>query len=526
MVKVIKTLIFLLSNLGYWELFRRKTKIHPCFFPSLTIALQISSLIAGGFLNILYETAIFLLILGLLLLLKAVKTDKNLRFLKNYICPAYIILALCMGIMLWYVKGKHFVGSDNFSHWALVVKIMLKTNHFPNFTDKIIIFETYPLGSSSYIYYFSKFVHDSEPFQMLAQILMLVTSILPIFFYAKKNKAITVLIIVLFTTLVFAYNTPVYDLTVDTLLPLVSMCGLFYIFQYCTVKKENAAFFLSAAYMIEMIHIKNSGILFLVIGVIWILFHAKRKGSLSERLLVSGIPLFSFYLWQKHYQYVFPLANLSYHAMSIQNYKRNLDLKSPEFIHEILTSYKELLLNFKDIWLIFLFFAVLGILTLILFREKTKVWAILFFVSLIIFITYVVGEACMYLFSMPSSEAEDLPSIYRYTRTILIMILYLETLYCVYLIGNTDAKKPAAIILSLFTIGFIVYFAKLTHISYKYNPSILADRLWLENAKRDFEVPNEETYCILTMENNGYLEVFGRYLFESRDVISKYYITK
>ena len=57
MTTVFRLLLFVLSNLGMWELLRRKTKIDSCFFPSLTIALQVAFLFVAGILNLLKEAA-------------------------------------------------------------------------------------------------------------------------------------------------------------------------------------------------------------------------------------------------------------------------------------------------------------------------------------------------------------------------------------------------------------------------------------------------------------------------------------
>ena len=48
---------FGLCNLGYWELFRRKLRIDPAYFPSLTVVLTISILYLAGILNFLREAS-------------------------------------------------------------------------------------------------------------------------------------------------------------------------------------------------------------------------------------------------------------------------------------------------------------------------------------------------------------------------------------------------------------------------------------------------------------------------------------
>ena len=86
-------------------------------------------------------------------------------------------------IMLVYVKGKVFGGYDNFFLWGIVVESMLNTNRFPNFEDAIIEFQEYPLESSSYIYFVAKLVSTNESIWMFAQIYMMLSCILPIFYF-------------------------------------------------------------------------------------------------------------------------------------------------------------------------------------------------------------------------------------------------------------------------------------------------------------------------------------------------------
>ena len=165
---LLKFIIFFLSNFGYWEFLRKKTKINIYFLPSLTVALQISILYFAGLFNLLYEVAIVIWLSGVILLIYGY--ENGLETLNCYKKVGYIFLAVSMIVALFYVRGKIFIHYDNFSHWAIVVKQMLTTNRYPNFQDTIIMFKEYPLGSATYIYYMALFVGKSESIQMFAQV--------------------------------------------------------------------------------------------------------------------------------------------------------------------------------------------------------------------------------------------------------------------------------------------------------------------------------------------------------------------
>lgn len=253
-------LLFIFSNLGMFELLRRKTSINKYFFPSCIIAIETSILFFAGILNILKEASYTLWIFGIFYLFYMIYCDKGIHFIKEYFTPGYIFCVITLFCMLIFVHGKVFSLYDNFSHWALVVKSMLHTDRFPNFMDKTIMFQEYPLGSAIYIYYFSKMINNAEEFQMLAQIYMILAAIMPLFIFIKKNIFPSIISIVAITNLFFVYNISITNLLVDTLLPLVSLAGLLFVYLYSKNNCDKFMPILFAAYLIQMVQIKNSGI--------------------------------------------------------------------------------------------------------------------------------------------------------------------------------------------------------------------------------------------------------------------------
>lgn len=95
-----------------------------------------------------------------------------------------------------------------------------------------------------------------------------------------------------FTNFFFVYNITVTNLLVDTLLPIVGMCALLYVRMYCDGEtKDRTALCLSAAYLTQIIQIKNSGIYFVLIAVIWILWKGYKRKDLTEKVFAysSGV---------------------------------------------------------------------------------------------------------------------------------------------------------------------------------------------------------------------------------------------
>ena len=187
MFGLIKLLLFLLSGLGFWEFIYRKTAVNIYYLPSMTIAIQVTVLIISGLLNCLNEFSNMLYISGLIYLFYCTYKERNIHYLKKYFNTGYIFMFCTFIFLIFLLKEKLFLHYDNFSHWAIVLKPMLYNNRFPNFTDKIIAYKQYPLGSSVWVYYFAKFISHKEWIQMLGQNFAILSCILPVFIYCKKN---------------------------------------------------------------------------------------------------------------------------------------------------------------------------------------------------------------------------------------------------------------------------------------------------------------------------------------------------
>ena len=297
MLVLLKSLLFVISTIGSFELIRKVSddKVNIYFLPSLTIAIQVSVLFMAGLLNLLPETAIALYLIGFAGIIYRLCKEKSLVFLKAYINPGYILFSVLLLIFAVYLRGKILTQYDNFSHWGLVVKSMLATNRYPNFKDTLIGFQEYPLGSSTYIYYFVKFTRTSESFQMLAQCYTMLAAILPLYSFAEKNHAAVTIVLISFVNYVLLYNITITELPVDTLLPLVGICGLLFVYQHCKEGRKIMLCFASC-YMIQLMQIKNSGIFFVILIAIYMLRRTKNNNIyiyISRNMHRGAVSVFS-----------------------------------------------------------------------------------------------------------------------------------------------------------------------------------------------------------------------------------------
>lgn len=521
MASFIKLILFCFSNVGFWEIIRRHSKIHVYFLPSLTIAFQTVLLFFAGLLNFLPEMVLFLYLMGFFGLGCYLYKDRNFSLFKTYMKTGFVFLAIVSGIMLIFLRGKVFASYDNFSHWALVVREMLETNRFPNFTDTIITFTEYPLGSSSYIYYFSKLISPSESIQMMAQVYMMLSCIIPLFVFAKKNVLAATAVILAATNFFFVYNIRTTELLVDTLLPLVGMCGLLFAYFACWKSDEKINYFYAALYVVQLIQIKNSGIFFAVLISILMAASIKKNRESMMALISILLPYVSLLLWQKHCAYVFAESEVSKHAMTTENYSAVFGMKTAEEIRMICAAMLKFTLTWKDVWLTGIFILLTGLLVWCFAPKVRRIFIRLTVLSAIIYIIYQAGMLGMYLFSMPGKEATSLASVERYTKTILIAILYMMLISVIRTISCARLKKVHIPIAAAIFGGFLcfLYFSGgVIHTALDYSDNA-SERKWIESAKEDYAVPDGKSYCILIPKEDGrYTYYLGKYIFRSGNI--------
>lgn len=418
----IRVLIFVLSILGFMAFLHQYTKLRVEFLPAVTFTGQICILFLGGILNLLPLTVGALVAVGLALF--AAEVLKNREGFRDFLCPAYIFFSVGCLYFLFLFKGQVFNSYDNFSHWALVVKQMLLTNRFPNFQDNIILFQSYPLGSSVFVYYVSKVISPvSEGCQMFAQTMLNLSMILPLFSCGKKQKVLNIFLVLCASIFLLSYNIRPHELLVDTLLPLTGAAGFLLLEE--TLTKEEKFSWLAIPFAASAILIKNSGIFFwaLMAGRVFLywIFHRKTTTK-SEKLSWAGlclVPLFFLLLWKKHVEYVFYSGMTSLHSMSIQAYTANLQEKSGEILVQIVHAFAGKVFSGRS--LLYLL-AILLLVSIVSFVGKQSLlpWAKTTLLLVGVYTVYQIGNLCMYAFSMPIGEAVVMAGYERYYRTVII----------------------------------------------------------------------------------------------------------
>ena len=517
---LIKIALLMLSNLGYWEFFRSKSRLNVYFLPAFTIGTQFLVLFAAGVLNFLAEAAYAVYILGLLLFLGALRKEKG-GLLKPYLNWGYGFLAVVTVLAALEVRGQLFSLYDSFSHWALVVRNMLSTDGFPNFADEVITFQSYPLGSAAYLYYFCKMTGESEYVQMLAQGFMMLCMMLPLFAYVRKNHLVCTVLLALMTNFLLCYNTPVTELLVDTLLPLTGMAAVLFLYHECLTREEPVSQYYAIPLLCLTVQVKSSGFFFLAAAAVLLsAFRKKDKKDLLTKAAVIAAPLAVHFLWNRHCDYVFARAASSKHALTADYLSATFADKSPEDIPVILKGVAEYALTRQELLWLLAWLAVLGVLTWLLAGAMKKHYLRLLAGIAGIYAVYTLGMMGMYLFSMPRYAALTFNCIDRYMRTIDTAIYYVLAYYAVRLVSAVENKRlnaavsACAVLLMLGSWrGNLGGFSNVLELRNK-KPN--ADRAAFENLLEEYGVAKGCSYLICKPEGYpDYVYFLCKYLMDS-----------
>ncbi len=525
-----KLIVFFLSNLGFWEYFRRKSKMNIYFLPAFTICLQIMILFCAGLLNCMLIAVWTMYAGGIILAVYYLSNDyKNI--IGIYLNSGYVFFIIVFCVILCVCQGQVFTAYDNFSHWALVIKNMLLTDRYPSFQDSLIIFQEYPLGSASYIYYFAKLISHSESAQMAAQSLMMLSFILPVFKYINKNKTVSCVMLLLYINYIFCYNIRIDSLLVDTLLPLQGMTALFFIYSECLnfnggKYQGGVCVGFAIPFLCSAVQIKNSGIYFVILACLLIGISLKKDTNDRKcKIFTITAPFLSLYLWKWHCNYVFVDGSLTKHAMTVENYQNVFSQKTGEQIESILNNVIKYSFGGKEFFYILLFLVIVGIMSILIDIQNKKVYMKLVFSSVFLYITYMIGIAFMYLFSMPIQEAQELAGIDRYRKTIFIAVYYLLMLFSLILVSSIESiKKGWKYLLGMY-LPLIIWTGEWRGKSFPiiFNSVSEGMRIEIEQVIKENQVPSELSYivCVSSEDYVGYVYYLCRYLLWTEDISTR-----
>ena len=260
METILRVCLLIGSMTGYLLLFTHKFHVRIQFAPALYCAWTSHLLFLAGCLQILPQTVWIWLAGGIFLLAAAFRRNwrpdrHSLIFYGAFVC-----------VLVWFfflLQGAHMTSYDNFSHWATVVKDMLRENRLPDSQDALIRFQSYPLGSSLFIYGICTVTGAAEGIMLWAQVCMDISFLFCLFVFVQKTNWYLTVVPVLYGLWALTVNNSIYELRVDTLLPLcgTAVFAMIYAYRKEPVKASDCA----AGMWMQLLQIKNSGIFLYIV---------------------------------------------------------------------------------------------------------------------------------------------------------------------------------------------------------------------------------------------------------------------
>ncbi len=507
---MLRLLLLLISCYGYIRCIGKYLRWE--FTVGVFFASVCSTMFLAGILNILKEAAWGICLVGVFLAFRSLLRREPVQ---DVLCPGIAAFILACAVLLPIIHGLVFTDYDDFSHWGTVVKVLYTQNRFPNFSDSIITYQSYPTGSAAFIYYMLTVVGiHSEWFQLYVQAVFMVGVLASLFAFVR-NWMGWIFAAVMGAVFLLCSNGLI-NLLVDTLLPIVAVGGLCICHYYRDSFRRMVLW--AVPYLVSLVAIKNSGILLAIFLLLYALLYFQEDGICSW-LIASVSPLAALFLWQKHVQLVFDNGLNSRHAMSVTSITDKFAQKGLEEVAEVTDIYMNRMLSLSNPALYMLAAAlILLILLCVLKRETRKDLRKLVVFSVVCYVIYGIGMLGMYLSTMPYGEAVNLAGFSRYHRTILIFcgaFLYLAAAEAGKEVGETSVAVWA--LTALLSYGAL--FPGLWYNNPKHCGFI---RIGFEQLITEYRVKPEMRYCVVldesTQQYNGYLKYTIRYLLDSANM--------
>ncbi|MCL2051578.1 MAG: hypothetical protein FWG91_07620 [Lachnospiraceae bacterium] len=544
-MKIFMIIFLFLSLLGYGITVHKKLGIKKEFIPIFVFSIIILLMFFAGLLNILPHMAWVIFIGGVILFsfcMVQIEAAAFKQYLRYFYSPEFLII-LAIGIFfLIQVQNVRLIHYDNFTHWMMIIKEMELTNRLPTYLSINVGAASYPPGSALFIYFINYFSGYSELNALIAQFVLILSCLYCLFAFSKpgndndkKSRQIkyfvTMAILILGSIYLLNGPSPIFDLVVDTVLTLFSLAGLLIIIFY----RDNIfkAAIITMPIMATLILLKNSGMFFWLIGLLYWLYlyrgsqkKLNRNAKVIALAVIVAFPLLCSFLWSRHLDLVFPSGNIGDHAMNAENYKDTFLGKSESEVKSITAAFIDRTVDLKRtiqirnylIWNIGLV-GIWFLLFLLKHKDKYLLKAIGF--ANLVLVSYILGLYFMYLLSFRTEEALALAG---YGRYINMITLYLEGYYIIQLVLLVNRSKEInkLILNSLCALLGILAAVTVYHKgiidSLSKPPYIDTRRYKAETAMEDYNP--DASYFIYTsgdFNEDKYLNYLLRYLYWARN---------
>jgi len=426
-----------LSFWGLCEFARDRLKAEDAFAPSVVASLIMVTLTVAGIARVLLY-AWWAVFAGGLVYLAISLVRRRLRL--NWALVALGALAVYAFI---HFRKAYYTGNDSVSHWGLVVRHLLTENRFPDATSKLVFFKSYPLGSTSFVYFLCRGFDAREGQYLAAMFMLYPIYLMPICGAVKRNRLLGYLTgAALLVVLVFVAGSPM-SLQVDNLLGFMTIGGIATV--ACHRDDPQRAMWLALPTVAALVVVKASGLFLALVvlsAVVWVARGAGlpwRGKQGAARMLLVGLAaaLVMFLLWQGHVRLTFGMGNMGKHSLSLSSYASMASRKSLGQIVTIAKRMAKWLIwpfalqrRIRVLWLTLYAACYLAIR---LWRPEKKKWLRALgrtvLASLVLYLIWYGLLFIMFIVSMPIEEALEIASVGRYEGTMRVVVMGLQALF-------------------------------------------------------------------------------------------------
>ncbi len=427
---------FLLSAAGYVAVARAYWKITPRASYIFVFSSQALVMYFAGLAGVLSYAAYALFGTGIVLFI-ALLINRKIKLAYNTSSLNAINLAfvLTFGLITASLIDTFFVHYDNFSHWAVVVKYMLVTDRIPDAASAIIDFKSYPLGSSSFLYYVSRIVGNGEGVMLVGQSMLLFSSFYAVFGAIRDQKRFLLAALLGLGCSTMAYfniSIRINNLLVDFLLPALALASIGVLL--VERRKFSSAGFAVLPVLALLTIVKNTGIFFALLGYAFLLYRAVQFQKADAKLrpffwgalgiiILSLVPLIA---WNIHTSFAFPsdAGKFSYDFQTLLSF--TID-KTPAQIQQIVLLFLTTATSLSQLPTVgFLVFNGVALASYLVarfaFHKKWKLLKALLLLDLAV-VLYYGGILAMFIFSMPLDEALRLAGFDRYASSMILFLI-------------------------------------------------------------------------------------------------------
>lgn len=504
--------VLTLAFTGACAWLRGHARIQTAFLPGLVLSGAGLIVFVSGLLGVLPYGVLAVVLVGLgLFVLEVVRDRSAVRSLVRE--PPMLMLAALVVAVSGYLHGALFLNYDNFSHWALVVRVMLEQDAFPDAQDTLVTFQSYPLGGASFVYLVARVVSPAESVMMAAQAALLCSYLVALYAFTRRRAIAT--IVVLGALLAFmTCGSAATGLLVDGL--LAALTGWLIMLVLAERDDLTPALVPLGVGLTFLVTLKTSGLFFVLVVSVLVLTVLRTSGRLRGwRAWTSlALPWVALIVWNVHTRAAFESAAASKHALSVGRFRDVLAEKAAADVTEIVGAYGRA--AFTDVVGLLLAVATLTATALLARAGVTSArWNRRVLVgALAALALYHVGNLAMYLLSMPLNEAQRLAGYARYIATFHLawLLVVLALLLLAHDRAATLARRVVATVAGL----VLLLVLPLTSSRYPVWPppeGTDTTRDLLDTAVSDLEVRAGELVCVLAPApaQSSYLAHMTRY---------------